>query len=189
MACVAMYVEDGGWYRSQVTRIEGPIIEVLFVDYGNKQKSSGDQVKVIDKQFLDLPPQAYHCCLTGIEKKKWTEEDKMKLESATIAKPLRVDYLCRSKSGKHQVVLVDEGHVVNEIFGYPKSMDVPVPVAGYTQLPIPSASVDVNVSWYFHSAKFFLSPFNNEAFQVNFLSTSLRKMNVIHIYYQLTLIV
>lgn len=167
VACVAMYIEDGSWYRGQVISVEGAFVEVLFVDYGNRQKCARDQIKVIKKQFLDLPPQAYHCCLAAVEKKKWTEEDKTKLESATINKPLRVNYIRRSQTGKYYVVLVDEGVVINEMFGYPESTNVPVPKAGYTPLPLPPGSVDVNVSWYFHPSKFFLSPVNNESFQVS----------------------
>lgn len=170
MPCVALYAEDGGWYRGRVTSVEGATIEVRFVDYGNKQKSTIDQVKIIDKQFLSLPPQAYHCCLSGIEKKNWTEEDELNMESATITKSLRASYVRRSKAGRYQVVLMDEGRVVNEMFGYPESVNVPAPETGYTWLPLPSEKVDVNVSWYFHSAKFFLSPVNRNNFEVSFLN-------------------
>ena len=172
MACVALYIEDGGWYRSQITAVDSAQVEVLFVDYGNRQKSPVSEVKIIEPQFLDLPPQAYRCCLTGIEKKSsssWTEDDKMKLESATITKILEVNYLRRSDTGEYQVVLMEEGRVLNEMFGYPKSTGVAVPVNGYTCLPLPSKRSKVNVSWYFNPAKFFLSPIDSSAVQVSLI--------------------
>ena len=73
--CVAQSIEDNSWYRGKILALDGQEAEVLFVDYGNKQKSQLSDLKAIEKTFLTLPPQAYHCCLAAPKiQEEWTME-------------------------------------------------------------------------------------------------------------------
>ena len=65
--CVAMYDADGNWYRSRVLRTRNREAEVLYVDYGNKDRLSFAKLKAIKPQFLDTPQLAIHCMLRDME--------------------------------------------------------------------------------------------------------------------------
>ena len=75
-ACVAFYSEDGAWYRSLVLRTRNREAEVLYIDYGNKEKLSWSKLKKIQPQFLEAPQQAFRCCLDNVEVfgDNWTED-------------------------------------------------------------------------------------------------------------------
>ena len=45
--CVAQSIEDNSWYRGKILALDGQEAEVLFVDYGNKQKSQLSDLKAI----------------------------------------------------------------------------------------------------------------------------------------------
>ncbi|CAH1253582.1 TDRD6 [Branchiostoma lanceolatum] len=66
MPCIAQFSEDKGWYRAKVIKVEGDVVEVIFVDYGNSEKVEKSLVKVIKSQFTDLPIQAFQCSLANI---------------------------------------------------------------------------------------------------------------------------
>lgn len=178
MACVALYPEDGCWYRSQVISIHGSEVEILFVDYGNKTKVPLSDVKVIEEDLLVLPAQAYHCRLTAIQVPvSWTDADKCLFEGATFDKTLEAS-LIDCVNGRYEVVMTqvqEEGTgktrvVINEMFGYPKYTDISTPLSDdYTSAPISNASnVDLKVSWFYHSQKFYLTSPELSCYEVLF---------------------
>jgi Tudor domain len=121
--------------------IDSQEAEGLFVDYGNKQKSQLDDLKAIEKTFLTLPPQAYHCCLTAIKvQDEWTPEDKTKFEDESMSKHLSATFTQRAPDGKYRVRLThsdDDGgnvKVLNELYGAPSTVDVPQPKDGLYHL-------------------------------------------------------
>ena len=125
--CVAQLkttTEDNRWYRGEILALDSQEAEVLFVDYGNKQKSQLSDLKAIEKTFLTLPPQAYHCCLAAIKvQDEWTPEDKTKFEDESMSKHLSATFTQRASDGKYRVRLThsddDGGHVqvLNELYG------------------------------------------------------------------------
>jgi hypothetical protein len=68
LLCVARFVEDQRFYRSQIIDIKGDVAQVLFVDYGNEQDDTPLQdLKRIVPDFLTfpklvmLPSSVIHC--------------------------------------------------------------------------------------------------------------------------------
>uniref|UniRef100_A0A6P7FIK6 Uncharacterized protein LOC114328275 isoform X2 n=1 Tax=Diabrotica virgifera virgifera TaxID=50390 RepID=A0A6P7FIK6_DIAVI len=67
--CCAQYSEDQMWYRSQVTEVQGNVVTVRYIDYGNEESVAIDQLKNIEGEILTvLKPQAIECCLNGYQK-------------------------------------------------------------------------------------------------------------------------
>ena len=76
MACAALFYEDNVWYRAEIIALHGEKVEVCFVDYGNVQTTPVSEVKVMEKELLELPRQAICCSLTGMEPIGGDEYDK-----------------------------------------------------------------------------------------------------------------
>jgi Tudor domain len=56
LLCVARFVEDQRFYRSQIIDIKGDVAQLLFVDYGNEQDDTPLQdLKRIVPDFLTFP--------------------------------------------------------------------------------------------------------------------------------------
>uniref|UniRef100_A0A452QZ56 Tudor domain-containing protein 1 n=1 Tax=Ursus americanus TaxID=9643 RepID=A0A452QZ56_URSAM len=75
--CCAFFAGDGNWYRALVKEIlpDGNI-KVHFVDYGNMEEVTADELQMIPSKFLKLPFQGIRCWLVDIQprNKHWTEE-------------------------------------------------------------------------------------------------------------------
>ena len=64
----AVYSEDKKWYRSQVLKVEGDTCSLFFVDYGNEEDQTVQNVKEIRNQKIkDIPAQTLACCLHGLD--------------------------------------------------------------------------------------------------------------------------
>uniref|UniRef100_A0A8C3JIM7 Tudor domain containing 6 n=1 Tax=Calidris pygmaea TaxID=425635 RepID=A0A8C3JIM7_9CHAR len=80
--CLAQYSEDEKWYRaliiSEVTSAEK--VEVVYVDYGNREFVSLANLRSINERFLRLEAQAFRCSLynliqpNGHDPFAWDEE-------------------------------------------------------------------------------------------------------------------
>ena len=62
--CVARY-EDGGWYRAQVTGVQGESIDVFYIDYGDSATLPLSSIRSLKPDFSSLPTQAVKCSLKG----------------------------------------------------------------------------------------------------------------------------
>lgn len=65
MACMAKYSADEAWYRSVIARMSGNTADVLFVDYGNSESTSKDDICNIPPGLFKLEAQAIHCRLNN----------------------------------------------------------------------------------------------------------------------------
>ncbi|KFV70976.1 Tudor domain-containing protein 6, partial [Dryobates pubescens] len=66
--CLAQYSEDEKWYRALITS-EVPSakkVEVMYVDYGNRELVSLTNLRSINEHFLRLEAQAFRCSLYNI---------------------------------------------------------------------------------------------------------------------------
>ncbi|XP_019947409.2 tudor domain-containing 6 [Paralichthys olivaceus] len=64
MACVARHPDNGMWYRAIVIhRHEKPLVDVLFVDYGQTETVPLYDLRRICPEFLTMPGQAFRCSL------------------------------------------------------------------------------------------------------------------------------
>ena len=62
--CVAQYTDEEGdaaWYRAQIIDINDDVTNVLFVDYGNSECVTVDELKEINEKYLNVAPYAL-CC-------------------------------------------------------------------------------------------------------------------------------
>ena len=55
MPCVVKSDKDGHYYRSRILSIRCEKAEILFVDYGNEQKTQIKDIKRIHPQFMKFP--------------------------------------------------------------------------------------------------------------------------------------
>ncbi|KFV09676.1 Tudor domain-containing protein 6, partial [Tauraco erythrolophus] len=66
--CLAQYSEDEKWYRalivSEVPSAEK--VEVMYVDYGNRELVSLTNLRLINERFLKLEAQAFRCSLYNL---------------------------------------------------------------------------------------------------------------------------
>ena len=65
--CAARFSSDDLYYRAEVIRINNNgLIDVRFVDYGNKETVSFKDLHYLKHKFLTLPKQALSFCLSGV---------------------------------------------------------------------------------------------------------------------------
>lgn len=68
MLCVARYSEDDNWYRAKVIDVlKSGVVEIFFVDYGNKEKTEKANVKKISTEFLNVSFKAIECSLANVD--------------------------------------------------------------------------------------------------------------------------
>ncbi|KAI8501531.1 Tudor domain containing 15 [Branchiostoma belcheri] len=79
--CCAKF-SDGLWYRAEVVFTESDQVTVYFVDYGNTETVDSSDVCKLRSELADLPTQAVHCGISGIEatSETWTCQVKEALE-------------------------------------------------------------------------------------------------------------
>ena len=63
--CVAQYTGNNAWYRAKIVQIKSEeAVTVLFVDYGNCESISSNQILALKEEFSLLPAQAACCSIT-----------------------------------------------------------------------------------------------------------------------------
>ncbi|KAM9486561.1 RING finger protein 17 isoform 2-T2 [Clarias gariepinus] len=75
-ACIALY-DNKDWCRAQVTGFTGGrMVEVQYVDFGNKENLSVKDLRQIKDEFLALPSMALWCSLDGVSSVEeiWSEK-------------------------------------------------------------------------------------------------------------------
>ena len=63
LLAAAPYSEDGAPYRARVLSVADGEARVLFVDYGNSESVAVSELKALDAELAELPPQARPCQL------------------------------------------------------------------------------------------------------------------------------
>ncbi len=65
--CASKFSVDNSWYRSKILRPLGKgEYEVEFIDFGNIDVVSQDDLKLLPQKILDFEPQAKQCSLAYI---------------------------------------------------------------------------------------------------------------------------
>ncbi|XP_055523580.1 uncharacterized protein LOC129717590 isoform X2 [Wyeomyia smithii] len=89
---LALYQRE--WYRAEVIEYyDDQSIEVFYVDYGNYERVSIDDLRLWDDRFDYLPLQAIHCRLANISPKENADAAKQALEQAICDKRVVVRVL------------------------------------------------------------------------------------------------
>ncbi|XP_004609454.2 tudor domain-containing protein 15 [Sorex araneus] len=67
IACIAKYSKDGKWYRAAIlAQISVKELDVVFVDYGFRERVSVKDLRAINPCFLILEGQAFRCSLNHL---------------------------------------------------------------------------------------------------------------------------
>lgn len=154
-------------------QINGDDIEVLFVDYGNKQRSPISLAKVIDEEFAALPAQGYHCSLKGVaDKNEWNAEDVKRFEQVAMERRLIATFSPHREDDKFPVCLCAKNAdgssiTINDLFRAPPVTKIPIPSEDYEHLPVEATASNVNIAWFCDVERFFLSPVDFSPYQVN----------------------
>uniref|UniRef100_A0A8C6R6D7 Tudor domain-containing protein 1 n=1 Tax=Nannospalax galili TaxID=1026970 RepID=A0A8C6R6D7_NANGA len=85
--CCAFFAGDGNWYRALVKEIlPNGNTKVHFVDYGNSEEVTADQLQMISSKFLILPFQGIQCWLVDIQprNKHWTKEAIARFQTCVV---------------------------------------------------------------------------------------------------------
>ncbi|CAH1803306.1 unnamed protein product, partial [Owenia fusiformis] len=132
--CVAQFSKDESWYRAKVQLSAPDSIDLLFIDYGNKEKVQQDKVKELVQEFSVLPQQAFKAQLADVEPlgQEWDEETCTRFEELTYNKDdLKADIIdVKDVNGELHVVLC-----INE---EDKSVSASLAEGGYAKMITPS---------------------------------------------------
>ncbi|XP_066457578.1 tudor domain-containing protein 1 [Eleutherodactylus coqui] len=121
--CVAKYQQDQQWYRALVYNVEANIktAQVLYLDYGNTETVSLDNVQVMDKDLVLLPPCALHCSLAHVAAPPfgWSPECLVEVKGLLLGQKLlvRIIDVIQEELPRYAVAvtLLDSGVHVHEM--------------------------------------------------------------------------
>ena len=123
--CAARFNVDGMFYRAEILRVnENGLVDVMFVDYGNRETVKLTELRLIKSIFLTLPKQALLFSLAGIApvppSTKWSEESCKLLKQLIFETPVRVKIAhCDLRVGKAAVFITDPSdpkRTLNDMF-------------------------------------------------------------------------
>ncbi|XP_008585588.1 PREDICTED: tudor domain-containing protein 1 [Galeopterus variegatus] len=102
--CCAFFAGDGNWYRALVKEIlPNGNVKVHFVDYGNIEEVTADELQMISSKFLKLPFQGIRCWLVDIQpaNQHWTKEAIARFQTCVAGTKLqaRVDEITENGLG------------------------------------------------------------------------------------------
>jgi len=89
--CAAIYDVDNDWYRAIVSRtLSENEVEVVYVDYGNKAKVNPANLRLLKKEFIELPAMSIVGRLAKIKplQSSWTSESSNRFFQLTKDKKL-----------------------------------------------------------------------------------------------------
>ena len=83
----ALFAEDESWYRGKVS-VSDSGIQVFFLDHGNTETVTVENLRLLPEEFSQLPVQAIPCCLGGVsaEDGEWSDEAVSMFEELTAEK-------------------------------------------------------------------------------------------------------
>ena len=116
MPCVTKFNGDGLWYRGKIVRVMDSFVDVFFVDNGNVQQTPIPLVKIIDQEFIELPPQAYKCSL-DIDISDWARQEIERFKECTMGKIFSAKFASPCNSLNLKVELTKStGESINKSF-------------------------------------------------------------------------
>ncbi|XP_050402777.1 tudor domain-containing 6 [Patella vulgata] len=153
--CAAKFNEDGAWYRAEILSCDGNNIRICFVDYGNYDTVSADDICVLKEEFLSFPTQAIHCKL-DIENTGTELADK--LNDMVVEKELMINVL--SVNGDiHTIDIIDESQSITAMLLSASPADIPrAPVIPLTPCQFKPTKVPVGVKPVPAYTSFIVSP-------------------------------
>ena len=96
-SCCSKFLEDGQWYRAEALYREGSDAVVRFVDYGNDQRTTMDNVRNTTDELVRIPPFAYHCKLANVGMADgspiWSPSAVERFESLVVDQELTCEFM------------------------------------------------------------------------------------------------
>ena len=86
----AVYSPDREYYRCKILQENQEKVQVLFVDYGNQEEKSKDELFELPVELKNLPPSAYCIKIHETENLEKTEENISLLKAMLLDKPVQV---------------------------------------------------------------------------------------------------
>ncbi|XP_052774771.1 uncharacterized protein LOC128213245 isoform X2 [Mya arenaria] len=191
ITCCAMFSEDNAWYRAKVLKCRGEKATVEFVDYGNSEETSTENLKTISTELMHDPVYALKCNLHGVKPcgNTWSDEAIAKFEELTLEKEL----LCEVVEGCHVKLVVDGASVgdalisngmalaVEQLLGTTeetpeiRQAETGFPRYTYMMPCIPAEETPVYISHVNNPGEFFVQMVNREE-QLNALMEKLARL-------------
>lgn len=81
--CLALFHEDGSWYRGKVLQNLGHSLKVFFIDYGNTETVKMNDIRSAPDYVLAIPALSTKCIVSDCTPLSdvWAEEEKKKIET------------------------------------------------------------------------------------------------------------
>ena len=133
--CVAQYSRNHAWYRAKILEVKPPDeVQVLFIDYGNQETLSSNNVLGLERQFAHLPAQAFPCSLLSSASGRFTEDQLETFFSLNIEEEsFHVSLQSQLPSGEWHVLLQDQhGDCINDMFLSPLATPTSIAVTTET---------------------------------------------------------
>ncbi|XP_013386809.1 uncharacterized protein LOC106156225 isoform X2 [Lingula anatina] len=92
--CCAKFSEDGAWYRASVTDVTDSQVVVRFIDFGNRDNLTLDNIKEMKAEYVDTPALAIQCSLAKTnpvgDGGSWSQEACAKFQEMTSDQEIKV---------------------------------------------------------------------------------------------------
>ncbi|KGL77541.1 Tudor domain-containing protein 6, partial [Tinamus guttatus] len=100
--CLAQYSEDEKWYRALIVSefTSAKQVEVIYVDYGNRELVSRANLRSVNEKFLNLKAQAFRCSLynliqpNGLDPFVWDEKAILAFQEFIDASSCHLELKC-----------------------------------------------------------------------------------------------
>ena len=149
--CVARY-EDGGWYRAQVTGVQGESIDVFYIDYGDSATLPLSSIRSLKPEFSSLPAQAVKCSLKGYS----SSQDLENFKDLVIEQEFSAQVTCVKANG-YEVQLASKDGAA--LFGKEVSQEMKTTAESTCSVPSiqlkPGDKVDIFIPFVESTQKFF----------------------------------
>ncbi|XP_053215048.1 uncharacterized protein LOC128398243 isoform X2 [Panonychus citri] len=120
--CAARFDHDGYWYRAKVLGFKNNMVEVKFIDYGNRDIVNFEALRPLPPEMVAIPALAVNCALKFVKplfESGWNREASKFFEDQ-IADEAEIPYnnckVYNEFDGVHQVELISEnGEKLNDL--------------------------------------------------------------------------
>ncbi|XP_060086316.1 uncharacterized protein LOC132565637 [Ylistrum balloti] len=113
--CCAKFSEDQAWYRATVSKVSGEEVGVRFLDFGNCDMVTCDQLKLLNAELLTPALLAYPAVMKGIG--RMTDKQQTLFSRLTEDQELTTNFQEMTDDGLFQVTLItNEGKDIGQDF-------------------------------------------------------------------------
>jgi len=111
----ANFAADKQWYRVEVTEVAEKKCKVFFLDYGNTDEISNDDLAICPKEFASLPKIAFKCSLSGLLPDMLTSKACLSFVQESILNTLVVARVASSETVLELELFKNENSVLNDM--------------------------------------------------------------------------